>query len=87
MMKFAIVCIRDRVADVYNTPYCVPSVGVATRSFKDEVNRADDSNQLYKHPDDFDLFHIGYYSDQDAKFELFESPVQIALGRDLVAKE
>lgn len=82
-MKYLIVCVRDRAADVYGQPMHVTSLGGAIRSFGDEVNRADDGNMLYKHPEDFDLFELGTYDDSTGTYETFV-PRQIAVGKDQV---
>jgi len=81
-VRFKMVAIRDRAADVYNTPAFVPSLGVAIRSFSDEVNRVDNNNQLNKHPEDFDLFYLGEYDDSSGEFEAVR-PQQIAIGKDI----
>lgn len=86
MAIFVMVAVRDRVADVFNTPYSVPHVGMAVRSFSDEVNRADEANMLYKHPDDFDLYQIGTYDDSTAMITQDVQPRQLVLGRDCKAK-
>ena len=54
-MKMVIVSILDTAAGAYGRPAYVASEGVAMRQFQDEVNRASDDNQLYRHPDDFQL--------------------------------
>lgn len=86
-MKYQIISVWDRVAAVYGAPQCVASTGSAIRSFGDEVNRAAQDNQFYMHPDDFDLFHLGSFDDQDADWELFDKPKQLALGRDLKVRK
>lgn len=85
-MILQIVVVRDRTADVFGTPNFVTSVGIAIRSFSDEVNRVDANNMLNKHAEDFDLFHLGTYDDSVAKFELMDSPRQIAIGKDCLRK-
>lgn len=79
-MKLEIIVVRDIKANCYGQPQFVPSLGAAVRAFGDEVNREDRTNQLYMHPEDFELYHVGWYGDADAKFTLFESPKQIALA-------
>lgn len=81
-MIYKIVAIRDRAADTFSTPMFVPSVGIGIRSFSDEVNRAADNNMLYKHPDDYDLYLLGEYNDDQATFDATR-PEQIAIGRDV----
>lgn len=57
------VAIRDVKSDAFNLPATVPSLGLAIRSFTDEVNRSDANNAMNRHPSDFSLYHIGQYDD------------------------
>lgn len=82
-MKYKIVTIRDRVADVYGVPSFVLSTGAAVRSFGDEINKKDGS-PLSQHPEDFDLFYLGEYDDADGSFYADGPPRQLAVGKDLV---
>lgn len=82
-MILRIVCIRDRAADVFGMPNFVTSIGMAIRSFGDEINRQAQDNPLHKHPEDFDLYELGVYDDATATFEC-GTPRQIAVGKDLV---
>lgn len=43
------------------------TVGICIRSFTDEVNRPADNNDYWKHPEDYDLYHIGEYDDEAGK--------------------
>lgn len=81
-MKYLIVVVRDRVADVFGQPSFVLSLGSAVRSFGDEVNRDVEGNAFFKHPDDFDLYALGSYDDADASF-VVGVPRQVAIGKDL----
>ena len=62
-MKLIVCSVKDRAADAFGRPMFVPSQGVAIRSFSDELNRNDPENQLYNHPDDFDLYDFGTFDD------------------------
>ena len=86
-MIMVICSIRDSAADAYGRPFFLPSVGVAIRSFTDEINRAAEDNQIYQHPEDFDLFELGTFDDSTGKFELFDVPKQLALGRQIKVRE
>ena len=81
-MKYRIVTIRDRAADVFGIPSFVMSLGAAVRSFGDEVNKKDGS-PLSGHPEDFDLYELGEYDDDTGQFSQ-GIPRQIAVGKDLV---
>lgn len=82
-MKLVLCSVKDRAADAYGRPMFVPSVGVAIRSFSDEVNRKDADNQLYNHPDDFDLYEFGEFDDNTGLFTLYEQPKLLSLGKQV----
>lgn len=83
-MILHIFSIRDSAASSYGRPFFLPSVGVALRTFGDEVNRADLNNPMYQHPEDFELFHLGEFNDESAEFSVFKIPEQIARAKDYV---
>jgi len=82
-MKLVLCSVKDRAADAYARPMFVPSTGVAIRSFSDEINRADAENQLYNHPDDFDLYEFGEFDDNTGQFNLYEQPKLLSLGKQV----
>ena len=87
-MKLVLCTVKDRAADAYGRPMFVPSVGVAIRSFSDEVNRQDADNQLFNHPDDFDLYELGEFDDNTGLFALHEQPKLLSLGKQVkITKE
>ena len=86
-MKMVICSIRDSAADAYGRPFFLPSVGVAIRSFTDEVNRPSEDNQIYQHPEDFDLFELGEFDDTTGRFVLLDVPKHLALGRMVKVRE
>lgn len=86
-MRLIILAIRDIKADCFGAPNFVVSKGSAVRGFADEINRAAENNMLYKHPDDFEMYQLGYYDDATAKFELFDRPEQIAVGGSFAVRE
>lgn len=86
-MKLFVLVIRDIKADCFGAPNFVASKGGAIRGFQDEINRAAPDNVLFKHPEDFEMYELGYFDDRTAKFELNEVPVQIAVGSSLVNRD
>jgi len=78
-MELQIICTRDIVANVYGQPMFVVHIGQAIRSFGDECQRAEKGNVLYEHPEDFELWHLGQWNDNNAHFEIGE-PKQLAVG-------
>ena len=82
-MKLVLCSVKDRAADAFGRPMFVPSIGVAIRSFSDEVNRNDPENQLNNHPDDFDLYELGEFDDNTGLFALHEQPKLLSLGKQV----
>jgi len=82
-MKLIICTVKDRAADAYGRPMFVPSTGVAIRSFSDEINRNNADNQLYNHPDDFDLYELGEFDDNTGLFALHDQPKLLSLGKQV----
>lgn len=79
-MKMHIVVVRDIKANVYAAPMFTASLGGSIRAFGDECNREAKDNIMYNHPEDFELYNLGWYGDGDAHFELLPKPEQIAVG-------
>lgn len=59
--------VYDSKAEVYLPPFFVPTVGIATRAFKDCINS--EEHQFGKHPHDYTLFSLGKWLDTDATME------------------
>lgn len=81
-MLLQVCVLRDSAIDSFGTPYFVTHVGAAIRGFTDAVNTASDL-QVYKHPEDFELYHLGIYNDQDGTFEMLAKPRQLSRGADV----
>lgn len=80
MTVYIAFAVRDRALNAYMQPFFVPSVGVAVRSFADEVNRAE--SPFHAHPEDFDLYQIGMYDDANGRLEAAAEPRQVAIGKE-----
>lgn len=84
-MNMRIFCVRDRQTDQYGTPMFLLSAGQAIRTFTDEINRKENGNALNAHPEDYDLYEVGTWNTDEAKFET-HTPKQIAVGLSMVIK-
>lgn len=69
-MKHIIASVRDAKSEVFGRPFFAQTIGVAVRSFQDEVNRQHEDNMLYNHPSDFSLWALGTYEDTDGTIEV-----------------
>jgi hypothetical protein len=85
-MISVIVSVKDSAAEAFGRPMYLQSLGVAIRSFTDEVNREDKDNQLFNHPDDFDLYELGAFDDSIGRYELRDNPIVIVRGKDVKIK-
>jgi hypothetical protein len=77
MMEKPVVVLFDNVAQAYKDPFYPPTTGVALREFQDAVNDPN-NGQLYKHPQDFDLYVIGSWDEQSGKMTVNEVPEKLA---------
>lgn len=84
-MRYKVLTVRDRAADVYGQPFFTQSTGVGVRIFTDEINRNSPDNNLFKHPEDFDLFYLGEFDDNTGEFDSCR-PQQVAVGKDVSVK-
>lgn len=78
-----IVSVKDTAAQAFGRPVFVPAVPVAVRSFRDEVNRKDSSEDLARHPEDFELYELGSFDDSTGVVEVLETPRLVARAKDL----
>jgi len=81
-MRQAIVSVKDTAAQAFGRPIFVPAVAVALRGFRDQVNLVDSTDDLARHPEDFELYQIGEFDDSTGIIEVTE-PRLIARAKDL----
>lgn len=82
-MILKIFAVRDRATDMYGTPMFLVSSGQAVRGFADEINRSDQQNGLFMHPDDYDLYELGEWDSSSAVFSVHARPEQVAIGKQV----
>lgn len=76
------VAVRDRAANTFARPFCVPAIAVAVRTFTDEVNRNEPENPLWKHPEDYDLYQVGAFDEDDGQIS-GDKPKMICVGKEV----
>ena len=79
-MKYILIAVRDRAVDAFQPINCVRAEGEAIRGFQDAVNDPN-NRQLNQHPEDFDLYVVGYFDDQTGTL-LAITPERIMRGTD-----
>lgn len=79
-----VVAVFDSAVQAYAPPIFVPARGLAVRSFTDEVNRQDQNNALFSHPDDFELRILAMFDENTGEFhKLPEGPEVLVRGKDV----
>lgn len=74
-MKTELFCIYDAKAKFYNKPFNFPNTQTAMRMFTDLAN--DPNSEICKHPEDYTMFHLGSYDDEQAKITVNKIPEPI----------
>jgi len=81
-MKMLAFTVYDEKAEAYGKPFFTTAIGVASRDFSEAIN--DGKSLLSKHPEDFSLYHIGYFDDSQCKFNGNATPTLIGRGTDYI---
>lgn len=80
-----IMCsIRDAAVKGFNQPFFTRSPGEAIRMFGDETQA--EKSRLGLHPEDYELYELGYFDDDTAQVEQHVQPKLLARAVDFFAK-
>lgn len=74
--------IYDEKAKTYGKPFYQHQDGQAMRTFGDLTEDKDSS--INKHPGDYKLYRVGYFSDDKGEFRSEEKPIFLAHAIDFV---
>lgn len=80
-MILQIVSVFDNAAKAYMQPAFVQNVGVAIRSFSDAANQPE--HDFSKHASDFTMFHLGSFDDENAAFDMFDTPAKLVSAHEV----
>lgn len=84
MAKLMIVSVFDTAVQADGRPLFVPTKGAAMRSFTDEVNRKAEDNPMWAHPEDYELYFLGWFDDSSGHLSGgVEGPVLCDRAKDL----
>lgn len=67
-MKIHVFAVRDSKLSQFNPPMFFLTHGHAERAFSDMVNDSQ-AGDLFKHPEDFELYSLGTFDSETALFE------------------
>lgn len=81
MPKLMVVAVRDSAINGFMRPIFVQSIGVAFRSFVDEVSNKESA--MFAHPEDYELYCLAEFDDDSGTFALPAGGVHLlARGKD-----
>lgn len=83
MAKLSAFSIRDEKALVFGPPFYNVNRGVAMRQVAEAV-KGDASSTMAKYPDDFTLFHVGFWDDTQGVFESSPIPERVCSVSELI---
>lgn len=84
-MRYVVVSIFDKAAAAYSRPFFVPAIGQAIRVFTDEISREAEDNPMFRHPSDFELWHVAHFDDSTGQFDNASPAYQLATGAAVVS--
>lgn len=77
-MITSVFAIYDSKAKAFMVPFFQASVATGMRAFTMAVN--DPNTVLYKHPEDFTLFHLGSFDDELGRFVPLPQPASLCMA-------
>lgn len=87
MASLKVIAVFDKAIDAFNRPMFVPAVGLAVRSFQDEIAREAPDNPMFAHPQDFSLFLLGEYDESSGRFTCLDVPERVAEASSFSVQE
>lgn len=79
-MRTNVYAVYDVKAQAYATPFFMPSTGLAIRAFSEVAT--DQNSQLCKHAEDFSLYKIGEFDDNEGKLITLTNPEYLTRASD-----
>lgn len=73
-MKLKAYSLYDAKAKAFLPPHFYTNTGMALRQFSDLCN--ENTSVVYRHPEDYVLYYVGDYDDEDAKY-IQKTPLEV----------
>lgn len=80
-----IFAVHDSKADAYLPPFFMHNQQMAIRTFSDCVNAAD--HTFNHHPDDYTLFHLGEFDNEQALLLPRSAPLSLGNGVEFISHQ
>lgn len=81
-MEHGVYCVYDSKAEAYIAPFCASNDAVCMRQLSEIVN-SDSGHVFAKHPSDFTLFRLGWFSEETGNFNLQEAKSNLCVLAEL----
>lgn len=75
-MKLEIMTVLDKKARAFCSPFFVTHIAVGVRTFSMGANKPD--TNVWAHPEDFALYHLGTFEDDSGECKLHPQPQHVA---------
>lgn len=85
-MKLGIYCIYDKKAMMFQVPFFGITDAQTIRNLQQRFNRNQESPE-YIYPQDFCVYHVGYFDDQHGLIQAFDSAELIIELTAIIEKE
>jgi hypothetical protein len=82
-MTLELFTIYDTKSETYFQPFYMLNTAMALRQFADMAN--DKESNISKHPEDYTLYHLGSWQDQDAKFETIDKKLIASANENVIS--
>ena len=84
-MIYGTFSIYDSKAEAFLPPFILPKTTMAQRAFADCVNSPE--HQFGANPGDYTLFHLGFFDDENAKFQAHDTPQSLGLALEYIKND
>lgn len=84
-MIYDLFAVYDQKADAHLPPFILPTVAMGKRIFADCVNSPE--HQFGKNPEDYTLFRLGQFDDQDGQFLLERAKQSLGNGLEFLRQD
>lgn len=82
-MILKLVTLKDIKTGAYQAPTAVAHLGAAIRAFEDGIKSPNKDTDIARHPEDFELYELGTYNDENGKIDTHETPKFIMGGTNV----
>lgn len=84
-MRHGLFAVKDKAADAFLPPFCLPTESMAIREFLHAAKIPD--HKFCVHPFDYSLYKLGYFNDATGQLEPMPEPMFLVSAEGVVAHQ